>query len=111
MCPRSLFVDTIKVPTKAIILTHTLGVHTVRTVRLPFKEVSKILSAFLGGIVLGKLGHLVDLLSTDKNLPFLFDRMVIRRVMIAVVCLLITMMVVFVSRQYFQVDEPSKGSK
>ena len=34
MCPRSLFADTIKVSTKAIILTHTPGVHTVRTVRL-----------------------------------------------------------------------------
>jgi hypothetical protein len=36
MCPRSLFVDIIKVSTKAIILTHTLGVHTVRTVRLRY---------------------------------------------------------------------------
>ena len=38
MCPRSLFVGTIKVSTKAIILTHTLLVHTVTTVRLRFKR-------------------------------------------------------------------------
>jgi hypothetical protein len=76
-----------------------------------FKEVSKILSAFLGGIALSKAGHLIDMLSTDKNLPILFDRMVVRRLMSAGVCLLVTMMVVFVSRQYFPVDEPTKNSK
>jgi hypothetical protein len=76
-----------------------------------FKEVSKILSAFLGGIVLSKVGYLVDIASTDKNLSVLFNRMVVQRVMVAAVCLLVTMMVVFVSRQYFQVDEPNKNSK
>jgi hypothetical protein len=40
MCPRSLFADTIKVSTKAIILTHTPAVHTVRTVRLPLVRTS-----------------------------------------------------------------------
>src|SRR6267154_6911703 len=50
MCPRSLFVDTIrKASTEAIILTHTLGVHTVTTVRL--QRIDILVVARVGGTV------------------------------------------------------------
>jgi hypothetical protein len=71
-----------------------------------FKEFSKVLSAFLTGFALSKVDHLVSIMPADT----FRGPMVIRRVLVGAACFLLAMMVVFVSRRYFPVDDQKDSS-
>lgn len=54
---------------------------------------------------MSKIDQLLGVVSPDNHLPLLSQPGVIRNVMVATTCLLLSMMIVFVSRQYFAVDK------
>ena len=71
-----------------------------------FQRLSKGIAGFLGGYVAAKLDRVFDLLM-DKTGggPLILNLRVVRSLSIAVACLLVASVTVFVARTYFQTSE------
>ena len=71
-----------------------------------FQRLSKGIAGFLGGYVAAKLDRVFDLLM-DKSggLPLILNLRVVRNLSVAVACLLVASLTVFVARTYWQSTE------
>lgn len=71
-----------------------------------FQRLSKGIAGFLGGYVAAKLDRVFDLL-LDKTagVPLILDVRVVRSLSVAVACLLVASLTVFVARTYWQGSE------
>lgn len=74
-----------------------------------FRRLSKAVAAFVSGYLVGKVDRIFDLLleKTDKGARIL-EPVVQRPLWIALICFLVTTVVVFVARTYWQVEEDKK---
>lgn len=66
-----------------------------------FATFGKVVSAFLTGFLVSKVDSIFTLLSRDDYHNLITEHMVIRRFLIAVTTGFLSMMVVFISRQYY----------
>lgn len=71
-----------------------------------FQRLSKGIAGFLGGYVAAKLDRVFDLL-LDKTagVPLILDIRVVRSFSVAIACLLVASLTVFVARTYWQGSE------
>ena len=71
-----------------------------------FQRLSKGIAGFLGGYVAAKLDRVFDLL-LDKTagVPLILDVRVVRSFSVAIACLLVASLTVFVARTYWQGSE------
>ena len=71
-----------------------------------FQRLSKGIAGFLTGYVAAKIDRIFDLL-TDKTggVPLILNLRVVRNLSIAVACLMVASVTVFVGRTYFQTTE------
>ena len=71
-----------------------------------FQRLSKGIAGFLGGYVAAKIDRVFDLLM-DKSggMPLILNLRVVRNLSVAVACLLIASVTVFVARTYWQSSE------
>jgi hypothetical protein len=70
-----------------------------------FGAVGKAASAFLSGFLLSKFDRIFNLAVPEGGHPqFLFDEKLIRRLLVGLICLVVSTMIVFISRQYYPID-------
>ena|SRR5258708_1900390 len=67
-----------------------------------FKAYSKMASGFITGFLVAKLDKVFEILTDKQAGLHLLDAVVERRVWIGVICFLITAIIVFVARTYWQ---------
>ena len=69
-----------------------------------FGNFGKLASAFLTGFLLTKVDRLFDL-----TFPLLSDERFIRRLMVGMSCFLVAMIIVFIARRYYPIEENKAG--
>src|SRR5216684_2131378 len=76
-----------------------------------FKSFGKVVSAFVSGFLVSKVDTIFGIIPRNEYHDLIMNGKVIRRVLVGLTCGLIAMMVVFIARQYYQVDAPKAGSR